>query len=101
MATLTQLTWRSRYPDPAALLESMFIVPLSHFELGRSDVISDCCEHVWFTFKTGVGLGGPRVEYWGNVICETGPYQPDPSGDWGVNPVSVLRSLTINKKAPA
>lgn len=33
-----------------------------------------------------------------NMICETGPYQPAPYGQWGVNPVSILRSL--EEKAP-
>jgi len=27
------------------------------------------------------------------MICETAPYTPDLAGDWGVNPISVLRRL--------
>jgi len=93
MAEHCQLTWRSHHSDPAHQIEVMFARPVAGFEIGHSDVISNCCEHVWFKLAIGKGFGAQRLEGWANVICETGAYQPDPTGQWGVNPVSVLKAI--------
>lgn len=34
------------------------------------------------------------------VICESSPYTPAPYGDWGVNPVSVLKNFGTIKGKP-
>lgn len=93
MAEHSQLTWRSHHSDPAHQIEGMFARPLGGFEVGQSEVISDCCEHVSFKLSLGKGFSGQRIEGWANVIRETGAYEPDPTGQWGVNPVSVLKAI--------
>jgi hypothetical protein len=32
-----------------------------------------------------------RVLMQASVLCESGPYEPDPDGEWGVNPTSLRR----------
>jgi len=52
-------------------------------------------------FKTEIESGGNKHEAVINMICESWPHKTEPFGDWGANPVSVMKGVKIEKKEPA
>ena len=66
-------------------------VELSGFYIYDKEIVTNCREEVHF--RADVLLNKKIVNMYGraNTICETAPYAPSPTGQWGVNPISILR----------
>ncbi len=89
MYDLTQLTWRSE-KDPMELQNNYDFKGLKTAEIASRSVVSETC--VDFTANISYKFGSEvRTEVIkARVIRESAPYQPDPNGTWGVNPISTL-----------
>jgi hypothetical protein len=92
----SQITWRSRGRNKSIdLLKGWFYLKdLTTFKILKTEKISDSC--VDMTLKISYlyyisNLKETKIK--ARVICETGPYKPDPEGKWGVNPISILREF--------
>lgn len=98
-----QVTWRTNLVDAKGSLKRALLgIMPDEFEITsvsqspghQSDVpavFSDCMVDIPYSMN-GVSDGRElTVEGTARVICETGYMQPDPAGDWGVNPVSLTR----------
>jgi hypothetical protein len=102
MASLTQLTWRARHADPAVWLEEAYGHKLlAGFEIETSQAISPSASRVSVAVKyklassKGFGRSPLRTKQIDvMVICESAAYQPTPTGQWGINPISALRERT-------
>jgi len=64
---------------------------LTDFYIYDKEIITDCRQEV--DFRADIVLGDKPKSMYGkaNVICEEAPYKPTPDGEWGVNPLSLLR----------
>jgi hypothetical protein len=119
MAEHSQKTWVGKQQDPAAMLEAMFNhSDLTAAEMGRverhkTDLQAmkqgkdgeapfaallnkpdgGVCINAEVTVKITLvyGENNEQVTIKPRLLCERGPYEPDPTGDWGVNPVSALK----------
>lgn len=85
-----QKTWLSNSHENE--FEKMFgNLKLTDFYIYDKKIVTDCRHEV--SFRVNMIFGGKEVTRYGNAntICETGKYAPNPEGDWGVNPISLLR----------
>jgi hypothetical protein len=87
-----QLTWMNGRGDKLhEHLQRMFSRrPLAKYEIIESNHTAECR----IDFRVNVWMNGsktPKTIEKAVVICEFGPYEPSLKGDWGVNPVSMLR----------
>lgn len=88
MAKYTQLTWRTLHGDNAKLLGSWFgLKNLNKWEITKTEFVGDACIDVFIDIDYGKGIKKIKAR----VICETGPYEPDIKGKWGINPISCLK----------
>lgn len=64
---------------------------LVDFYIYGKEVVTDCREEV--DFRVDVLIRGKVKSLYGkvNTICELAPYEPSAEGQWGVNPISLLR----------
>ncbi len=69
-------------------LRDMYDLELNGFSVINEKVVSDACHHIKVRLKFP---RGKKVTVLANVICESRPNEPNPLGQWGVNPHSVLR----------
>ena len=81
----TQRTWRLG-KSKEALKELLGRYNLMEFCLYGKEVITDCRHEVIFRAELLEGNMYGKA----NVIRETEPYTPSPSGVWGVNPISII-----------
>ena len=67
---------------------------LKDYHIYDKEVITDCREEI--DFRADILFKGKIKNMYGkvNVICENAPYQPNPKGEWGINPISLLRWRT-------
>lgn len=91
MASFTQKTWRYREDNPADMMWAWFgFMELQGAEINNIVRISETTIDISFTIYYLIGNNIKSETKVARVICETGPYTPDTSGEWGVNPISVL-----------
>jgi hypothetical protein len=64
---------------------------LTGFYIYDKEIVTDCRHEV--RFRVEMIFKNKQITRYGNAntICETGKYAPDPKGQWGVNPISLLR----------
>ena len=91
----TQKTWKSKENNNDELLKNWFYLKdLLTFKILKINQISSSCVDVI------LGIGYifsdskiKEVNIRARVICETEPYKPGPTGEWGVNPIGILREF--------
>ena len=72
--------------------KNMFgMIEVINYYIYDKEIITDCREEV--DFRLDIIFRGKEVSMYGkaNTICEIDSYQPSPKGQWGVNPISILR----------
>jgi hypothetical protein len=64
---------------------------LVDFYIYDKEIVTDCRHEV--SFRVDMIFKNKQITRYGNAntICETGRYNPNPKGEWGVNPISLLR----------
>lgn len=91
----TQKTWRSKENNNSELLKSWFsLKDLLTFKVLRIEGISNSCVDVLLGIKYVFGetkLKETKIR--ARVICETEPYKPSDTGEWGVNPIGILKEF--------
>lgn len=91
MLDICQTTWADKPWASRARLENMFSLDITGFVLAEPDVRRD---GVVVDVPVRVVVGpGRTADLVARVLCERAPMRPDPEGEWGVNPVSVIRGL--------
>jgi len=85
-----QKTYLTSYINRSRIKEMLDNIDLIGYYLYDKDVITDCRHEVYF--RAEIKKGKKTINMYGkaNVICETEPLTPSVSGDWGVNPASIL-----------
>lgn len=85
----SQVTWKST--NTARNIEERYnTFSIEDYSIGESKQISEAA----FEFNVQVKLQGQwQAEAPVNVICEKVPYIPDKNGVWGVNPISMLKTV--------
>jgi len=95
MLKYTQKTWRSKENNNSDLLKNWFYLKdLLTFKVLKINQISLSCVDV--ILGIGYIFGDSKIKETkirARVICETEPYKPSPTGEWGVNPISILREF--------
>ena len=95
MLKSTQKTWRSKKNNDSELLKNWFYLKdLLTFKVLKIDQISDSCVDVLLSIRYIFGdskLKETKIR--ARVICETEPYKPNKAGEWGVNPIGMLREF--------
>jgi len=95
MLKYTQKTWRSKENNNSELLKNWFYLKdLLTFKILKINQISESCVDV--LLGIGYMFGNSKLKETkirARVICEIEPYKPDPTGEWGVNPISILREF--------
>jgi len=94
MFKYTQKTWQSKEGNnPPLLMDWLGPRKLTKTEIIGVNKISDSCVDV--TLKIGYLFISnlKEVKIKARIICEIEPYKPSKDGEWGVNPVSILREF--------
>ncbi|HUS49105.1 MAG TPA: hypothetical protein VMZ91_03015 [Candidatus Paceibacterota bacterium] len=95
MLKSTQKTWRSKKNNDSELLKNWFYLKdLLTFKVLKIDQISDSCVDVLLSIRYIFGdskLKETKIR--ARVICETEPYKPSKTGEWGINPIGMLREF--------
>ncbi len=100
--TYVQITWRENLFRTEVQAEyelsqryKNFLI--THAEIGRAIFTSDpCIVDIEYTITFHLfhkHNPAQTKKFWARLICESGPYQHDPAGAWGVNPTSLLRDM--------
>ena len=92
----SQITWRIRGRNKGIdLLKGWFYLKdLTTFKILKTEKISDTCVNVTLRISYLYYISNLKeVKIRARVICETEPYKPSKDGEWGVNPVSILREF--------
>jgi len=91
----TQKTWRSKENNNSELLKNWFYLKdLLTFKVLRIEGISDSCVDVLLGISYIFGDSELKeTKIMARVICETEPYHPSKDGEWGINPVGILREF--------
>jgi len=92
MAEFTQITWRSNEENPAEMLNAVYgFKDLLGAEIIRKEEWgSDAAVKITATIYYRIAQVEKKT-ITAMVICETAPYEPNPEGKWGVNPISTMR----------
>ncbi len=91
MASFTQKTWKHGEDDPNDIMWAWFgFMELQGVEINSVVHTSECVTDISFTMYYIIFNDVKSETRVARVICETEPYTPDPSGEWGVNPISIL-----------
>jgi len=95
MLKYTQKTWRSKKNNDSELLKNWFYLKdLLTFKVLKIIQISDSCVDIFISIKYIFGDSKLKeMKIKARVICETEPYKPSPTGEWGVNPHGILREF--------
>lgn len=91
----TQKTWRSKENHNSELLKSWFsLKDLLTFKVLRMEGISNSCVDVLLSIRYVFGESKLKeTKIMARVICETEPYKPSDTGEWGVNPIGILKEF--------
>ena len=87
MYELTQKTWSSQYSK--SIFKGFFQSRIKDF------TITEIRESTPTVFDVGVTIRvkGQQKKITARLICETSPYTPSIEGNFGVNPISVIKNL--------
>jgi len=91
----TQKTWRSKENNNSELLKDWFYLKdLLTFKVLKIEAISNSCVDILLSISyifSDSELKEMKIR--ARVICEIEPYKPSPTGEWGVNPIGILREF--------
>ena len=92
MVRHTQKSWRSNQRDPSQTLSDWYeFKQLIEVSIGSPQRSSAVMVDVPATVRYSFGGGKTfQKRILARIIRESGPYQPSPTGEWGVNPLSAL-----------
>lgn len=95
MLKYTQKTWRSRENNSIETLKNWFYLKdLLTFKVLKINQISESCIDILLSIRyIFVDSDLKEAKVRARVICETGPYKPSKDGEWGVNPIGILREF--------
>jgi hypothetical protein len=87
---LLQRTWIERNPGWLAWMQRIFQYRiLTKWEIIKQSRIGDACIDV----HVQVTINGKKSQIKIRVLCETAAYKPDINGQWGINPISILKGM--------
>jgi len=95
MLKSTQKTWRSKENNDSELLKNWFYLKdLLTFKVLKINQISESCVDVLLGIRYIFGDSKMKeTKIRARIICETEPYKPSKEGEWGVNPIGMLREF--------
>jgi len=94
MFRYTQKTWQSKEGNWPPLLMGWFgPKELVTYKIVKEKKISSTCIDVFIKVSYFFGPELRKSNTIARVICELSPYRPSIEGEWGVNPVGVLRGF--------
>jgi len=95
MLKYTQKTWRSKENNDSELLKNWFYLKdLLTFKILKINQISESCVDVLLGIRYIFGDSKMKeTKIMARIICETEPYKPSKEGEWGVNPIGMLREF--------
>lgn len=94
MFRYTQKTWQSKGGNnPPSLMDWFGPKKLTKTKIIDVYEISDCCVDITLKISYLFISNLKETKIKARVICETEPYKPSKDGEWGVNPVSILREF--------
>lgn len=90
-----QKTWRIKENNNSELLKNWFYLKdLLTFKVLKIEAISNSCVDVLLSISYVFSDSDLKeVKIRARVICETEPYKPSKDGEWGVNPIGMLREF--------
>lgn len=92
MVKYTQITWRSNEKNPKEVLDAWFGfkdligAKITHKSEGNN-VTVDIAAEIYYT----IGANVETKKITARIIREKEPYKPSADGDWGINPISILK----------
>lgn len=91
----TQKTWRSKENNNSELLKDWFhLKDLLTFKVIKIEAISNSCVDVLLGISYVFSDSELKeVKIRARMICEIEPYKPSEDGEWGVNPIGILREF--------
>jgi len=94
MARYTQLTWKVEHCKHEEIFKRWFENrTLKKWEITKIITIGYACRDVYINIDNGKEI----KEIKARVICEINPYTPSVIGNWGINPISCTKELSINE----
>jgi len=98
MASLTQKTWQSNQNDPIGTLGDWYdFKDLKGFEISNINTVSNTMTDITFIVQyEAITNEISKKEITARVIKEIDPYTPSEQGQWGVNPISILKEEDID-----
>ena len=92
MSAVAQKTWLSEESDPITTLDAWFgFRDLLGAKITGKEIISNVMVNVKATIYYRVGSSISKTTVTARIVRELAPYVPDPNGEWGINPASLLR----------
>lgn len=94
MVEFTQITWQSdKGEDAKKFLKDFYgIKKLIFFEIKDRITTQEIFVDIWVIIKYRLLNSEIRKKrITARIICETGAYQPNKDGTWGVNPIGALK----------
>lgn len=82
-----QITWKNSHSTKD--LKDLIAVRIKSFKVVSVQEIQECISDV----NCVVRSKGSDRKITARVIKESEPFKADPKGEWGVNPISVIRNL--------
>lgn len=94
MFRYAQKTWQSKEGNNPPLLMGWFGPrKLIKTEIIGENKISDSCVDITLKISYLFISNLRKTKIKARVICETEPYKPSKAGEWGVNPIGILREF--------
>ena len=96
MTAATQVSWRSEQANPAQTLENWFgLTTVRGARILRTEPSGEDGRRVTVDVYCNLPQGEPTIEQHEFLVMREGEGgSPSPSGKWGVNPASVLRTVS-------
>ncbi|NIM59998.1 MAG: hypothetical protein GTO16_13820 [Candidatus Aminicenantes bacterium] len=90
MLDCCQVSWREGQPDPIGDLKHWHGYKLIEADIQHMAILSAVSVQGKVRIKYHIARNVPKeIEVYPMLICEKAPLQPDPEGEWGVNPLSM------------
>ena len=89
-----QLTWLENTPfHPLQFMKERFIdaLPMQSYVIKNIEAKTDCCVDVTVMINYRVKMNRKRLIVM-RLIKELAPFEPSVDGEWGVNPISAIRT---------
>jgi hypothetical protein len=87
MYELTSKTWKSKHSKKQ--LKELIPKRIKAFSISEIKQFSECIYDVDITLR----IGGKLKKVTARLLCELEPYKPSIDGEFGINPISIIRNL--------